>query len=36
VEIGQVFETDDFGVELAPELRDAEDRMREQIASRRP
>ena len=34
VELRQVFEDDDFGQELTPELREAEARMREQIASR--
>ena len=35
IEIRQVFEAADFGPELTPELREAEERMREQIASRK-
>ena len=31
IEIRQVFEADDFGSELTPELREAEERMREHI-----
>jgi hypothetical protein len=31
VEIRQVFEADDFGAEFTPELREQEDRIREQI-----
>ncbi len=34
IEIRQVFEADDFGAEFTPELREQEDRIREQIASR--
>ena len=34
IEIRQVFEADDFGPELTPELRDAEERLRAQLASR--
>jgi hypothetical protein len=34
VEIRPVFETEDFGAELTPELREQEDRLREQIAAR--
>jgi len=34
IEIRQVFETDDFGAELTPELRAQEDRLREQMQSR--
>ncbi len=34
IEIRQVFEPDDFGAELTPELRAQEDRLREQIAPR--
>jgi chorismate mutase len=34
IEIRQVFEADDFGENLTPELREAEDRLREQIAER--
>lgn len=33
IEIRQVFEAEDFGTELTPELRKAEERMRAQIAS---
>jgi hypothetical protein len=33
IEIRQVFEAEDFGAELTPELREAEERMRAQIAS---
>lgn len=33
IEIRQVFEAADFGVEFTPELRDQEDRLRAQIAS---
>ena len=32
IEIRQVFETEDFGAELTPELREQEDRLRAQIA----
>lgn len=32
VEIRQVFEADDFGAEFTPELREQEERIREQIA----
>jgi hypothetical protein len=35
IEIRQIFETDDFGAELTPELREQEERMREQIAKKR-
>jgi hypothetical protein len=34
IEIRQVFEADDFGAEFTPELREAEDRMRAEIAGR--
>ena len=34
IEIRQVFETSDFGDEFTPELREAEKRMREQIAAK--
>ena len=34
IEIRPVFETEDFGAELTPELREREERMREQIAAR--
>ena len=33
IEIRQVFEAEDFGPELTPELREAEQRMRDQIAA---
>jgi hypothetical protein len=36
VEIRQVFEADDFGAEFTPELRAAEERLREQIAAQHP
>lgn len=32
VEIRQVFETEDFGAELPPELREREERLRAQVA----
>ena len=35
IEIRQVFEADDFGSELTPELRKREERMREQAAGRK-
>lgn len=35
IEVRQVFETDDFGAELTPELRDQEERLRKQIAARK-
>jgi hypothetical protein len=35
VEIRQVFEAEDFGEEFTPELRAQEERLREQIASKR-
>jgi hypothetical protein len=34
VEVRRVFEVEDFGSELTPELRDAEERLRSQIADR--
>lgn len=34
VEIRQVFEMDDFGPALTPEMRDAEDRIRAQLAAK--
>ena len=34
VEIRQVFEADDFGAEFTPELREQEERLREQMAAR--
>src|ERR671921_906183 len=33
VEIRQVFEADDFGAELTPELREQEERVRQQVAA---
>jgi hypothetical protein len=35
IEIRQVFEADDFGAELTPELREQEDRLRKQAAARK-
>jgi hypothetical protein len=35
IEIRQVFEAEDFGAELTPELRKQEERMRDQIAARK-
>lgn len=35
VEIRQVFETEDFGQQLTPELREQEDRLRAQIAEKK-
>jgi hypothetical protein len=35
IEIRQVFEADDFGAELTPELREQEDRVRKQTAARK-
>jgi hypothetical protein len=35
VEIRQVFETEDFGAELTPELREQEERIRQQVAGRK-
>ena len=34
VEIRQIFESDDFGAEFTPELREQEERLRAQIASK--
>ena len=34
VEIRRVFEADDFGAELTPELRDREERLRKQVAGK--
>ena len=36
IEIRQVFEAEDFGAELTPELREQEERLREKIATRKP
>jgi hypothetical protein len=33
IELRQIFETDDFGEELTPELRDANERLRGQAAA---
>ena len=35
IEIRQVFEAEDFGPEFTPELREAEDRLRAQVESRK-
>jgi hypothetical protein len=35
IEVRQVFETDDFGAELTPELREQEERLRRQTAARK-
>lgn len=35
VEIRQIFEAEDFGVEFTPELREQEDRLRAQIAGKK-
>ena len=35
IEIRQVFEAEDFGAEFTPELREAEERLRKQVAERR-
>jgi hypothetical protein len=35
VEIRQVFESEDFGAEFTPELREQEDRLREKIAAKK-
>jgi hypothetical protein len=35
IEIRQVFETEDFGPELTPELRESEERMRARLAERK-
>jgi hypothetical protein len=35
VEIRQVFEADDFGANLTPELREQEERLRAQVAARK-
>jgi hypothetical protein len=36
IEIRPVFEAEDFGAEFTPELREQEDRLRAQIAERKP
>jgi hypothetical protein len=35
IEVRQVFEADDFGAELTPELREQEERLRKQTAARK-
>jgi hypothetical protein len=35
VEIRQVFEAEDFGPEFTPELREQEERVRQQVAARK-
>jgi hypothetical protein len=35
IEIRQVFEAEDFGAEFAPEMREAEERLRAEVAARR-
>jgi hypothetical protein len=35
IEVRQVFETDDFGAEMTPELREQEERLRKQTAARK-
>jgi hypothetical protein len=35
IEIRQVFETEDFGAELTPELREQEERLRAEVAGRK-
>ncbi len=35
IEIRQVFEAEDFGAELTPELREQEERLRAQVAEKR-
>ena len=35
VEIRQVFEAEDFGEEFTPELREREERLRQQLAQKR-
>ena len=35
IELRQIFETEDFGAELTPELREKEQRMREQVAKKK-
>jgi hypothetical protein len=36
IEIRQVFEAEDFGAEFTPELKEAEERLRAEVAARRP
>jgi len=35
IEVRQVFETEDFGAEMTPELREQEDRLRAQVAKKK-
>jgi hypothetical protein len=35
IELRQIFESEDFGAELTPELREQEDRIRQQIEGRK-
>ena len=35
IEIRQVFEPEDFGAELTPELREQENRLRNQVAAKK-
>jgi hypothetical protein len=35
IEIRQVFETEDFGAEMTPELREQENRLRKQVAAKK-
>ena len=36
LEIRQLFEAEDFGPEFTPELREAEERLRERVEGRKP
>jgi len=36
IEIRQIFELEDFGAELTPELRESEERLRAELTSRKP
>ncbi|WP_035349784.1 YciI family protein [Edaphobacter aggregans] len=36
IEIRQIFELEDFGPELTPELRESEERLRAELSSRKP
>jgi hypothetical protein len=36
IEIRQIFEIEDFGPELTPELRESEERLRAELATRKP
>jgi hypothetical protein len=35
IEIRQIFEAEDFGAEFTPEMREAEERLRAEVAARR-